>query len=497
MSFNSTTGFNPLPSLGNQNYVPISSSVPGMFPASASSSYSVPQVPMTLPSLSGNLMSPIQSPMNTASNFGSGLVNRVDNFGTGVVVGADKLGYGLATGAVDASKASLNTTYDVGQGVLSGASMAGRGVVGGAAVATQGLFSGVKDLASGLKNVATDTIGGTLSGTKEFISDSYSAITGKPTSGMSAMQHPNGTYSASNGNVAITSPLEAQLIDAGFIPQSNVMVNDKGRKYVEFIKVKGPDGTHALVEMDMPGQLLESSETYVTSSGDSVAVPYNVQMSMEDCLNNGSCGAAFVCNGDFCVLRRDPEDMQIKKQFLQIVKEKHNNNGMIKESDSPIFLPIVMMSEIVDDPASVRSKVRKSYYESIDKAMLLARAHREEFENELNGINVEYANLCKCIKDTKNTLQHDVAGLLNLERSSGIPANDEQLAKFNKMRANIALRHDYMLDLLSTCKLIQECSQHLRVVRERLISANQTISDVNALKYKDLTDLTTLPSINF
>lgn len=166
------------------------------------------------------------------------------------------------------------------------------------------------------------------------------------------------------------------LISSGYVSLETVTIAGDHRDKALYVKAYNSVGDICFINADRPGVLtvqLENRTLVKIAEGSSV--PKSVKISAANCAGNASCGVAFQCEGEFCMINR--EDTGKFRELTYITTESASEKR-ITPVNSPVAFPIITLSEIQQDNQGCISRVRKAT--DLIQANALAISSKENME---------------------------------------------------------------------------------------------------------------------
>lgn len=273
------------------------------------------------------------------------------------------------------------------------------------------------------------------------------------------------TYDISSSEGSHThQSIESELANSGYLTVEKIITSSNdGRQSAEYLVVTTPYGQKAMVDLDATGYVANNGNTvFISSSDRNTSIPYSMKMGAMECMKDLACGAAFVCEGEVCMLKNDIGSMAPMEKSFVLAEEKTNKTAVM--SGYPIALPVVKLSEIRANPYEVEKNidvatrnVMLAAYDDCQKGM-------ENLHVAIDGVHDQYKALRERQKQAFSDLDRVMIRLNEIRKANGKPVSDEDRVKARKIYYNLYKRYEMMANLMKMCNALATKEAELKAI---------------------------------
>ena len=252
----------------------------------------------------------------------------------------------------------------------------------------------------------------------------------------------------------------------------------------KFVKVTSPSGYAALVDVNIDGVMAIAKSDMTTveiESSQALDIPLEIKTGALNCTGNGVCGVAFECDNGLCTVSRG-QDMQPRETHFVKVSEVADEAAVI--GGSPFAIPIVKLSEILENPMDVDAKISNASRRIYEASFLKCREDLSDLNTSIERLSAEFLALRNNLSAASNNVQVTVNELQdynNIFVSSSI-TDEVEIAKHEKVVAELKARNDLYRRLLNLCQVVYRHHDDVN-------SLTQKFADINNVVRKDFGNL--------
>lgn len=279
--------------------------------------------------------------------------------------------------------------------------------------------------------------------------------------------------------------VEVMLLRHSYIPEDRIFTKDaNGQIMGRFIKVQSPSGSSALVDINVPGVMAVAKNDMTTieiESGKALDIPLDVKTGTLSCAGNGVCGVAFECSNGICTISRGA-DMQPKETNFVKVSEVSEEAAVI--GSTPFAIPIVKLSEILENPIDVDKKINSSTSRIYQASFMKCQEDVKSLQGSIGKLNSEYNALTNNLQAASNNITVTINELraYNNRFYQLNPDSKTEIDKHNKVVEELKARNELYEGLFRICKIV---SSNIDAVD----ALTKNFSDINNVIRKDYRDL--------
>lgn len=275
--------------------------------------------------------------------------------------------------------------------------------------------------------------------------------------------------------------IEKKLFDElGYLPLGSIKYKD-GPLVVKYIEAIDHRGNMVLIDLNVDSNITVRPSDLTTIRGtNSISIPYAVRVGIHAAAGNKIAGTAYKCDDGMCVMLTDPSTLKPVDIHLTFVENPANR--VVHIDDSYIAIPVIRMTDILENPTLVNEIVADSTLSIREKTKPLFIKDLQEMDN----LGVKVNNEIKKNMNALNRALVDVTtSLERFERERKLydlnpPSNKFAVDRYNLLVLNIKKRQNMFRSLIKKARdLSVEKAKLLSVIT----SLGSIMSDLNTNYY--------------
>lgn len=275
--------------------------------------------------------------------------------------------------------------------------------------------------------------------------------------------------------------IRTMLLNSNYRPINTILTkSSNGQSTGRFIKSVTPSGALVIIDTNVVGTIPVSNndmETVEISTDQALNIPLESKTGALRCAT-GVCGVAFECSNGICTMIRDEENLMPKE--TQFVKVSQIGDEAAVIGSDPYAIPIVKLSEILENPMEVDRKVNMATNRILTASFNQCHNGINDISNELNRLNEEYAKLDNNLRASSSNVSSTIEELRGYnEKFYAINSTKpEEINKHKTVIRELETRYELYRELLRLCKLVGSN-------RSTILALNRNFIDINNIIRRD------------
>lgn len=268
--------------------------------------------------------------------------------------------------------------------------------------------------------------------------------------------------------------IEQMLERNGYKILSKILVHSDDMTKARYFEAVNPRGQRVFVELNIDGIIaLREGDSTLIEGRMATVIPYSSKMGAIQC-TNGMCGIAFVCHDGICAIDKSESRRGEETEMTFVYSGEGNKSA--KLGNNPIPYPIVLLSEIKQNPEAVLKttdevtrRIRSGPYRNCVKNL-------EEMKKDFQQAEINFDRFINAQKKAAEAINSSIDELEQIHQLylQNPPHDDEGRRRQHQVVYNLQRRHEMALLILDSCFTVGK-------KREKLNKWSEMIEDVSEI----------------
>lgn len=268
--------------------------------------------------------------------------------------------------------------------------------------------------------------------------------------------------------------VEKKLASKGYVPLERILVHipNKGTTG-RYIKVVTERGQTALVHLDSEGLVpVRSSDLILVESTKPSSIPVSTKVGTLESAGLSITGIAFECQNGYCTMMRNPTSLEPQEVVLVTTPLSGMKEEVIILEDTPVPIPIIKYSEILQSSNSVikavdvaTRRMRNNTFATCIEEMSKTSCAIKELDDVSKTYQENQMALFEKIKQQIHWLEK-----LQNDYCQSPPKDESERDKMSKIPLSLKFRFEKQVDQMILCGKFAnqkiEISELMKKIRE-------------------------------
>ena len=282
----------------------------------------------------------------------------------------------------------------------------------------------------------------------------------------------------------VNQNIEKRLAELGYVSVETIKTTKpNGTVEAKYIKAIDKKGNSVYIELNIEANILvQASDLTTIESVSANKIPYSIKTGVFNAAGLMVNGVMFECKDGLCSVNSMPDGKGSKETVFTIVEKNTLRTG--SEEDSPIPLPIVKLTDILENPTQTSLIIEES-------TMRIRNAVYNMYTQDLNSTvessNIVHKKAIAALELMYMYMTQLVNSISQLERrrkeyDMAVILTENDIIKYDIIVYNIIKRRELMKQLLVDSKALSEYKVTFNTLKENF---DIVINDLNSI-YKGI-----------